>query len=90
MTGYKPTLIKPCITYGRTLKPPYIAEFQVSVYVRTPSKVPENMKDKVNIIQGDVFNDEEVNKAMEGQDAVVFAIGQHRVLGKIIFQFGIQ
>lgn len=58
-----------------------VTEFQVSVYVRTPSKVPESMKDKVNIIQGDVLNDEQVNKAMEGQDAVIFAIGQHRVLG---------
>lgn len=53
----------------------------MSVYVRTPSKVPEDMKDKVNIIQGDVMNDEQVAKAMEGHDAAIFAIGQHRVLG---------
>ncbi|XP_015191656.1 PREDICTED: flavin reductase (NADPH) [Polistes dominula] len=47
----------------------------VRVLVRDKTKIPENIKDKVDTIVGDVTNDTDVSKAVAGRDAVVVALG---------------
>lgn len=47
---------------------------EVSVFVRTASKL-EAVKDKVNIISGDVFSADSVAEAITGHDAVVICLG---------------
>ncbi|KAG8231887.1 hypothetical protein J437_LFUL009736 [Ladona fulva] len=49
--------------------------FKVRAFVRDPGKLPNNLKSEVDIVQGDVLNETDVRKALEGQDAVVVALG---------------
>ncbi len=57
------------------------AGFEVTAFVRTPSKLDfshENLK----IIQGNAFNQEEVSSAIAGHDAVVSCLGSNQGMKK--------
>ncbi|KOC64684.1 Flavin reductase (NADPH) [Habropoda laboriosa] len=47
----------------------------VRLFVRDESKVPINVKDKVEIVVGDVTNAEQVSNAVSNRDAVVVVLG---------------
>lgn len=47
----------------------------VRVFVRDKTKIPEDIRDKVDIVVGDVTNINDVSKAVAGRDAVVVALG---------------
>ncbi|KAK1118318.1 hypothetical protein K0M31_015023 [Melipona bicolor] len=47
----------------------------VRAFVRDEGKVPPNLKDKVEIVVGDVTNPEQVSNAMSNRDAVVVVLG---------------
>ena len=55
---------------------------EVSIFIRTPSKLPEDLQDKVKCIVGDVMDEEVVIDAIKGQDAVLSALGTGRNLDK--------
>lgn len=61
----------------------------VRVFVRDKTKIPENLRNKVDIIIGDVTNDRDVSKAVASRDAVVVALGTRNDLSKnhIIIKF---
>ncbi|XP_046402233.1 flavin reductase (NADPH) [Ischnura elegans] len=48
---------------------------KVRAFVRDPNKMPEGLRSKVEIVQGDVLNEGDVKKALEGQDAAVVVLG---------------
>ena len=50
------------------------AGYQVKVLVRNPDKLG-NWKDRVEIVQGEYFNKEDLKSALAGTEAVVSAIG---------------
>lgn len=50
-------------------------ENEVSIFIRTPSRLPEDLRDKVNSIQGDVTDQKAVIDAIRGQDAVLSSLG---------------
>jgi putative NADH-flavin reductase len=48
---------------------------EVTAFARNPSKLDEFKSENLKIVQGDVFNYEDVEKAILGQDAVLSALG---------------
>jgi len=54
----------------------------VTAFVRTPTKVPEEIRKKLHIVQGDVLNEENVANAIEGHDAVISCLGTGYYIGK--------
>lgn len=54
----------------------------VRVFVRDETKIPTSLKDKVEIVVGDVTNTEEVSNAVSNRDAVVVALGTRNDLSK--------
>lgn len=50
-------------------------DLQVRVFVRDESKIPENIRGKVEAVVGDVTNAEQVEKAIVGQEGVVVVLG---------------
>jgi len=58
------------------------AENQVTVYVRRPERLPEELKSKVNCIVGDVLDDKSVAEALKGQNVALSSLGTGRSLGK--------
>ncbi|XP_039282870.1 flavin reductase (NADPH) [Nilaparvata lugens] len=48
---------------------------KIKLLVRDPAKIPENYKDKVEFVVGDVTNQDDVNKTVEGQDGVIVVLG---------------
>ncbi|KAM3959291.1 flavin reductase (NADPH) [Aphomia sociella] len=53
----------------------------VRVFVRDPAKVPEHLRDKVEIVQGDVVKDPKaVQDAVDGVDGVVVILGTRNCL----------
>ncbi|XP_072929656.1 flavin reductase (NADPH) [Epargyreus clarus] len=48
---------------------------EVRAFVRDPSKLPEELKEKVEIFKGDVLEPDSVANAVEGTDGVVVALG---------------
>lgn len=51
---------------------------EITAFVRDPDKLPEELRDRVNIVQGDILNSEDVDKAIQGQDAIASVIGQSK------------
>jgi putative NADH-flavin reductase len=49
--------------------------YDVTAFARTPSKLDEFKHENLSIIQGDVFNYSDVERAIIGQDAVISALG---------------
>lgn len=54
--------------------------FEVTAFVRDSSKLPSDLKVNSTVI-GDVTNGEDVDKAVEGQDAVIIVLGTRTDLG---------
>lgn len=48
---------------------------KVTVLVRDPEKVPDSIKNQLNIIKGNVLNYDDVLKAIKGASSVVVALG---------------
>lgn len=51
-------------------------------FVRDPAKLPEEVRGKVEVCQGDVLKTEDVQRAVQGQEGVVVALGTRNDLGK--------
>lgn len=54
---------------------------EVRAFVRDEAKVPEDLKDKVELVVGDVVNAGQVSKAVADRDAVVVVLGTRSNLG---------
>lgn len=48
---------------------------QVKILVRNESTIPEEFKDKVEIVTGDVLNPDDVEKTVRGTDGVIIVLG---------------
>jgi len=48
---------------------------QVKILVRDEATVPVEFKDKIEIIKGDVLNQDDVDKVVKGADAVIIVLG---------------
>jgi putative NADH-flavin reductase len=57
------------------------AGLTVRAFVRDVDKIPEEIKPQVEPFKGDVVNIEDVRKGVEGQDAVIVALGTRNNLG---------
>lgn len=53
-----------------------VGSLKVTVYARRPERIPSDVRNKLNIIEGDVLDCENVVKAMEGQDIVLSSLGK--------------
>ncbi|XP_015515683.2 flavin reductase (NADPH) [Neodiprion lecontei] len=53
---------------------------QVTAFVRDEAKVPLDIKEKVNVVVGDVTNQEQVSNAVSGQEGVVVVLGTRNEL----------
>lgn len=49
--------------------------------MRDPSRMPEELRQQVEVITGDVLVKEDVDKTVEGRDAVVVTLGTRNDLG---------
>ncbi|XP_022126729.1 flavin reductase (NADPH) [Pieris rapae] len=49
--------------------------YEVRAFVRDPSKLPEDLRSKVEVVKGDVLEADSVTNAIEGTDGVVIALG---------------
>ncbi|XP_066987124.1 flavin reductase (NADPH) isoform X2 [Macrobrachium rosenbergii] len=49
--------------------------YDVTAFVRDPSKLPEELASQVTVNVGDVLNASQVDDAVQGQDGVVIALG---------------
>ena len=54
----------------------FIADIKITALVRTASKLPQDVQDKISLVVGDIFNIEDVNKAMQDQDVIVSCLGK--------------
>lgn len=48
---------------------------EVRALLRDPSRMAENFRSRIEIIQGDVLVESDVEKTVEGRDAVVVTLG---------------
>ncbi|XP_031429738.1 flavin reductase (NADPH) isoform X2 [Clupea harengus] len=63
-----------------TLPQAVAAEYNVTVLVRDPARLPADHKAS-RVVVGDVLNKDDVKKTMEGQDAVIIILGTRSDLG---------
>lgn len=56
--------------------------FNITAFVRTPSRVPAKLQKDIAIIQGDVLDKQAVEKAIQGHNVVLSALGTGWALGK--------
>lgn len=54
------------------------AGHEVSVLVRTPSKLPESARPRIRVVEGNALDAQCVEATLEGAEAVLFAIGVDR------------
>lgn len=54
--------------------------YEVTIFVRDPQKCPPDISPAA-VIQGDVLNQQDVDKAVNGQDAVIVVLGTRSELG---------
>lgn len=47
----------------------------MKILVRDESTIPTEFKDKVEVVKGDVLNQADVDKCVEGTDAVIIVLG---------------
>lgn len=47
----------------------------MKILVRDEATIPAEFKDKVEIVKGDVLNQEDVDKTVQGTDAVIIVLG---------------
>jgi putative NADH-flavin reductase len=50
-------------------------DYEVTAFARTPEKLDEFKSENLKIVEGDVFNYEDVERAITGQNAVLSALG---------------
>jgi len=55
--------------------------------VRDPNRLPEELRNQVEVFTGDVLVGEDVDKAVEGRDAVVVTLGTRNDLGMLTTDF---
>jgi len=56
-----------------------LAGHEVTVLARTPSKLPEGLRDRIRVIEGDALDPAAVERTLEGGiEAVLFAVGVDR------------
>jgi len=53
--------------------------------MRDPSRMPEELRSQVEVVTGDVLVKEDVDKVVQGRDAIVVTLGTRNDLGKITF-----
>ncbi len=67
---------------GRTgiplIKQALESEHEITAFVRNPDKLPDDLRERVHIVQGDILNSEDVDRAIQGQEAVISVIGQSK------------
>ena len=51
------------------------AGHELTVLVRTPGKLPARLVDRVSVVHGDALDDDAVAQTLEGNEAVLFALG---------------
>lgn len=49
--------------------------------MRDPSRMPEELRNQVEVVTGDVLVKEDVDKVVEGRDAIVVTLGTRNDLG---------
>lgn len=54
---------------------------EVRALLRDPSRMPEELRDRVEVVTGDVLVKEDVDKVVEGRDAIVVTLGTRNDLG---------
>jgi putative NADH-flavin reductase len=59
--------------------------FAVRAFVRDPAKLPEDLRSKTEVIQGDVLNPEDVKRGVKDQEGVIVALGTRNDLGKFVY-----
>ena len=47
----------------------------MTAFLRSPKKVPENIRSRIHVIVGDVLNADQVSDAIEGKHAVISCLG---------------
>ena len=57
---------------------------EVRALLRDPNRLAENYRNRIEIIQGDVLVEKDVEKTIEGRDAVVVTLGTRNDLSKNI------
>lgn len=57
---------------------------EVRALMRDPSRMPEELRNQVEVFTGDVLVKEDVDKVIEGRDAVVVTLGTRNDLGIIL------
>ncbi|CAL4198297.1 unnamed protein product [Meganyctiphanes norvegica] len=50
-------------------------DYEITAFLRDPSKLPEELTSKVKVIVGDVLKEDDVETAIQGQDAVIIVLG---------------
>ena len=60
-----------------------VTGLEVRALLRDPTRLPETYRGKVEIIQGTVTVESDVEKTVEGRDAVVVTLGTRNDLGMI-------
>lgn len=56
---------------------------EVRALLRDPSRMAESFRSRIEIIQGDVLVESDVEKTVEGRDAVVVTLGTRNDLSKL-------
>lgn len=51
------------------------ADHSVTVLARTPAKLNDDLRRRVDIVEGDALDEADVRQTLEGADAVLFALG---------------
>ena len=62
-----------------------LSELEVTAFLRTPQKVPADIRSRIKIIIGDVMDAKLVADALIGQDTVISSIGTGYNLGMCNF-----
>ncbi|KAK4315123.1 hypothetical protein Pmani_013636 [Petrolisthes manimaculis] len=60
----------------------YISGYEVTAFVRSPDKLPQDLAVKVTVKVGDVMTPTTVDEAVNGQDAVIILIGRRNDLSE--------
>jgi len=60
------------------------AGHQVTVYVRNPDKLGE-LKNKVNVVEGELTDEQKILKALVGQEAILSTLGYKKLKDKSLF-----
>ncbi|XP_039314489.1 uncharacterized protein LOC105203429 isoform X4 [Solenopsis invicta] len=62
---------------------------EVRAFVRDKTKIPEDLRNKVEAVVGDVTNAKDVTRAIAGRDAVVVVLGTREDVSNLLF-FGVE